>query len=240
MAGISIQLEPVTDRLSQQFRNMSIQTFLNNLLESPGAKGAMGGALSGAAVSLLMNKSARKSLGKTAVNIGGAAALAGIGYYAYKKWQSSKASPTPSTSGVPAPASSVVSSPPSVKPLAEALPPSVTESLAGKMVRAMIATAMADDHLDAEQVQTIEDALDNPDLAPEEVRSLTASLRNPATAEQIAADIANLEEASEVYGACLTVLSQNNIAENVFLRRLARAMKLPPELVAEIQKNGQT
>ena len=65
------------------------RAMLGSLLGSPGSQGALGGAASGALVSLLMNGKARKKIQKHAVKVGGMAAVAGLGYYAYRKWQQS-------------------------------------------------------------------------------------------------------------------------------------------------------
>ena len=58
---------------------MSINKLFDTLANSSTAKGALGGVAGGALASMLIHPKARKKLGKTAVKVGGAAALAGVG-----------------------------------------------------------------------------------------------------------------------------------------------------------------
>jgi uncharacterized membrane protein YebE (DUF533 family) len=185
---------------------------------------------------MLLNKRARKTIGKTAVKVGGAAAIAGVGYFAYQKWQQSKQAPSTTSNHPQAnPALAAVPTQPAA-PAQLAAP--VSESLAAVMLKAMIASALADNQLQPEQFEQIEAAMDNPVLTPDEVRTLTAALHHPPTIEEIAAAVDGLEQASEVYGACLSVIDPDNMAENMFLRRMARALALPDALARSIREQA--
>jgi uncharacterized membrane protein YebE (DUF533 family) len=161
--------------------------------------------------------------------------VAGLGYFAYKKWQAGRASaPAHPPSGAAAGHSPV-------DPVPAELPgPAITENLAAAMVRAMIAAALADGELDASQMEAVEAALDNPALTEEEKRELTLCLHRPPTVDAIAALVDNEEEASEVYGACLAVVNPGNLAESLFLRRLGKALRLSPELVEALHGSAQS
>jgi len=202
---------------------MSFNNLLNSLLDSPGAKGAAGGAASGALVSLLMNKKARKGLGKTAVNVGGAAAIAGVGYFAYKKWQESR-NAAPPASGNSQPAISAG--------------PGLSEPLAATIVKAMIAAASADGHFADVQMDTVLEALEQADLTPAEKQDITRSINQPVTVEEITAQVNDLEQASEVYAACLIVFDPEIPAETLFLKRLARGLSLPADLVQRLHEDA--
>jgi uncharacterized membrane protein YebE (DUF533 family) len=196
-------------------------------MDSPSAKGAMGGAASGALVTLLMHPKSRKKLGKTAVKVGGMAALAGVGYYGYKQWQKSKEGP--------------VASPPSPSVAASAavleVPESeveVSDSLGEKMLLAMISAAASDGKIDGCEMDILLDSMEMAELTPEENRRLTAALNHPPTLEAVAGLAANPEEASELYAASITAIDPDTPAENMYLRRLARALQLEASLVRQI------
>lgn len=202
---------------------MSFNHLLDSLLSSPGAKGAAGGAASGALVSLLMNKKARKGLGKTAGKVGGAAAIAGVGYFAYKKWQQSRTTGTAAAGN---------SSPQGSKD------PDIEEPLAATILKAMIAAASADGHFADVQMDTVFEALEQADLTPAEKQEITRSIDQPVTVEELAAKVNDMEQASEVYAACLMVFDPAAPAETLFLRRLAKAMQMPAELVQRLHQEA--
>lgn len=210
---------------------MAIDQLFSNLTNSPAAKGALGGAASGALVSLLMNKKARKKLGKGAAQLGGMAALAGVGYYAYRKWQGSK---TPGT------VEPISKQPDAALPLALKGPaaPAVSDSVGMKMILAMIAAACADGSIDTEESELLFEAIESAPLTPSEKAQLTAALNAPPTIESIATDLPSPgpEVAAEIYGAALTAIQLDTPAEHFFLRRLAAALKLEPDLVSAIHE----
>lgn len=194
----------------------------------------MSGAASGALVSLLMNKKARKKMGSGALKLGGAAAVAGAGYYAYKKWQQHQATSAYNQNAGLAPATDVQQQPASPEapatPPAAAPAPVVNDALAMTMLEAMIAAASSDGHIDDAEMDTLMQAIDNAGLTAEENARLTATLNNPPAVEAIAAKVRSEEEAAEIYGAAVSAIHVDTPAENFFLRRLARALNLNPSL----------
>ncbi len=213
--------------IDQLFARVSDPTsraaLLDGLLKSPSAKGALGGAASGALVALLMNKKARKAIGSTAVKAGGAAALAGLGYYAYRKWQENQAR-------------GVVPAPPPAPPSLEAAAHEVrtSDALAEKMILSMIAATGADGGIDEREMGILLRAVEEADIPPAAKARLTGALNQPPTVESVAALASGPEEASELYGAALAAIEPDTPAEHLFLRRFANALKLGPDLVASI------
>lgn len=196
-------------------------------MDSPSAKGAMGGAASGALVSMLMHPKARKKLGKTAVKVGGMAAIAGVGYLGYKRWQKSKGNGSaPASEAVEQSTTAVLED-----PVTEV---EVSDSLGEKMLLAMISAAAADGNIDNLEMDTLLDSMDAAELSPEENSRLTAALNEPPTLEAIAAMPSGLEEASELYAASIEAIAPDTPAEHLYLRRLARALSLDASLVQQI------
>jgi uncharacterized membrane protein YebE (DUF533 family) len=214
------------------FRIMPIDRLLGEFGQRPGVQGALGGAASGALVSLLMNKKARKTIGKSAMQVGTAAAVAGIGYLAYKKWQERRGSPLPASAGGP---SSGAAAP---VPPARFAPPSpvlaISDSFASRMALVMMAAAHADGTIDAAELDALARFIDTAELSAAEKARLTAALNEPPGLEAISALPTNLEEASELYAAALGAIDLDSPAEHLFLRRLARSFGLDDALVASL------
>ena len=221
---------------------MPLDQLFANLTSSPSAKGALSGAASGAVVSMLMNKKARKKIGGSVAAIGGAAALAGVGYFAYQKWQKNKntgaapASPTSAPSLSSASPSPAASSPPAISAGEPAL--TVSDSLAMKMVKAMIAAAHSDGQIDDTELGNLEQAVAAANLSPAENQEMMSALNSPPTVSDVAALATSPEEAAELYGAALSAIDPDTVAEKFFLRQLASALNLPAELTAEINSTA--
>ncbi|MCU0796799.1 MAG: tellurite resistance TerB family protein [Akkermansiaceae bacterium] len=210
------------------------RSMLGGLLGSSGSKGAMGGAASGALVSMLMNPKSRKKIQKHAVKVGGIAAVAGIGYYAYRKWQQGRQD---SPQALPMTAAPVAALPPPMPQdacIGESEP--VPAELPMKMVLAMIAAAAADGSIDATEMNALADAIDDAPVTADEKARLSAALNQPPTVEDIAALATTPEAASEIYGAALTAIDVDTPSEHLFLRRLGRAMNLEESLITHLHQ----
>ncbi len=219
---------------------MPIDKLFNQMLSSPSGKGALSGAASGALVSVLLNKKARKGLVGGAAKVGGLAALAGVGYLAYKKYQEHQAGkaaePAPGGEAT-ATASAAPAQALTLETASESAPP-VSEALGLKMLRAMIGAASADGQIDAAEMKLLMEAIDQAGLSPEENAAVTASLNQPPTAEAIAEGVGSPEEAAEIYGAAVMAIERDTPAEDLFLKRLAGLLKLEPELLALVDDSA--
>lgn len=207
---------------------------LSNLLSAPESRGALGGAASGALVSLLMNKKARKKLKKSAKKVGGTAALAGIGYFAYQKWQNSR----PANDGGRMAVDAAASPPPLPLPSdleAAAREVKVSECLRMNIVLTMIAAANADGEIDDDELNRLDEAIACSSIDSADKTRLSRALNDPPTVEEIAGLAFSPMEACELYGAALTAIQVDTPAEKLFLRRLARALELDEDLIETIQ-----
>ncbi|QOG07549.1 tellurite resistance TerB family protein [Aureimonas sp. OT7] len=195
-----------------------------------GLAGGMGGALGpviagGLASYLLRGKNARK-LGGSAIKLGGLALVAGLGYKAWQNYQAQQAGNTVSRI---APGEI-----PDASDTAFIPPPGEEQEHARLLLSAMIAAAKADGSIDSAEEEAIFGKMDGLELDAEEKSLVMDELRRPMPVEDLAAQARTPEAGVEVYLASLMAIDADTPAERDYLQRLASALRLPPDLVAEI------
>lgn len=206
--------------------------FLGDLLSSPTAKGALGGVAGGALAGILVNKKARKNLGKTAMQAGGIAAVAGLAYYAYKKLNTDKSSPP----GAEAP----LAAPPADTPFLPAASDTAGQhDLAMKLIRAMIAAAKADGTMDSTELKTVIDTVEASDLTPTDKSDILRALNEDIGVDTVAAMATCPEVAAELYGASLVAIDIDTPAEQAYLSMLAAKMGLSRDMVAALHEAAE-
>ena len=201
-----------------------------NALEKPGGQipgGLATGAAAGGVVALLLgNKSARKFAGKAAT-YGGAAMLGGLAYKAMQNWQQGNrqlAAQDQGTQPVTIDESTFTSE----------------QTLSGDfqltLVKAMIAAAKADGHIDEIEQQRIFNAVDQMQLSNDMKAMMFDLLRNPASVEELTQGVHSIEQKSELYLASCMAIDPDHPAELEHLDRLARSLKLPQGLAPQLQQ----
>lgn len=197
-----------------------------------GARGHLGGLGSGAAIgglaALLLGTKSGRSLGGSALKLG---ALAGLGGLAYKAWQDYQAGQQP---GREQKLADAIEPPPSGT---DFLPDDPTaESTRGlTLVRAMIAAAKADGHIDADERSRIMSQLEAAGSDQEVNAFLFEELAKPLDVDAIAAEATTPAIASEIYAASLFAIDPDREVERAYLRTLAEKMRLDPALVAHLE-----
>lgn len=183
-------------------------------------KGAGGGALAAGALGLLLgNKSARK-LGGKALTYGGLAALGVIAYKAYGNWQAQQG-----TGGAAA-----------VEPqTVDRLPAPQAEIHSQAILKALVAAAKADGHVDAKERQLIEEQIGALANDPQLLRWLDAELNKPLDPAEVARAASTPEMAAEMYIASVLMVDEEHFMERAYLEELARQLKLEPSLKAELE-----
>lgn len=194
-------------------------------------KGLAGGAAAGGLAGLLLSGKSPKKILKTAVKVGGTAALAGLAYKVYSGWQASQ-------SGAPAdaaaaPMKDVTPVPESPKSLAAPGPMAGDQSLA--ILRAMIAAAKADGHIDAAEQQKIFAKLDELHLDTEAKAWVMDELRKPLDIDAVVAAASSPQAAVEIYAASFLAMDPDDPAEQAYLAMLASRLKLEPSLKSTIE-----
>jgi len=188
---------------------------MDGLMKSGVLGGLAGGVAGGALAGVLGGKGARK-LGKTALKAGALAAIGGIAWKAYQAYSSRP------TAG-------------QAQQL-EALPPVGHELL---MIRAMIAAAHADGHIDAREQARIFEQVDRLGLAADDKAMLFDELRRPLGLLELAELTPDLEAGAEVYAASLLAIDPDLPISQRYLAELAQRLRLPGELVDAVHAEAQ-
>jgi uncharacterized membrane protein YebE (DUF533 family) len=181
--------------------------------------GAGGGALAAGAMGLLLgNKKARKVGGKVAV-YGGLAALGVLAYKAYGNWQAQQGT-----------------APRSEPQTLDRLPMAQAEQHSQAILKALVAAAKADGHIDARERELIEGEFSKLDNDQELQHWLHAELNKPLDPGDVARAASTPEMAAEMYIASVMVVDEESFMEKSYLDELARQLKLAPGLKAELEK----
>ncbi len=215
---------------------MKIQGFLDHLLKSAQGSGNIGdaapaqgglggmlnadfgkGALAGGALGLLLGKN------KTTRKLATYGGLAAIGVMAYKAYGDYKQQ----QGGAGA----------SVEPqTVDRLPPPQVELHSQAILKALVAAAKADGHIDARERQVIEGEFTRVSQDAELQQWLHAELEKPLDPAEVARAAGTPEIASEMYLASLMAADEQNFMERAYLDELARQLKLDDALKLKLEQ----
>lgn len=180
------------------------------------------GAATGGLLGLLVGTQSGRRIGGKALKYGSLAALGVLAYKAYDNWQQQQRAP-----GAAAPA-------PAAPP--QALPAPEAEQRSRRLLKAMVAAAKADGHLDDAERAKVEEAFTRLEADAATRQWLEAELRRPLDPADVARDTAGApEQASEVYLASLLVVDETSTMERLYLDELARQLRLPDDLRRQLE-----
>lgn len=191
--------------------------------------GIGGGAVAGGLAALLLGSKQGRKIAGSALQLGGMAVVGALAYRAYQNWQSGK-SVTPSTVATPAVG---LLPPPADTPFAPA-PPDDQQSLSRHLLRAMIAAAKSDGHIDAKEQAAIFAEMDKLPLAPDDKAFVMDELRKPLDVDAVARTARTPEEAASIYVASLLAIDVDNASERAYLSLLAARLNLDEALVKHL------
>lgn len=168
------------------------------------------GAAAAGVLALLLGTGAGRRLTGTAVKVGSLAALSGLAYKMYEQWQATQAG----TAQAAEPAQ--LNAPVAPKASMEVL------------LKAMIAAAKADGHVDATELDKIRSQLKEIDPEGKANDLIMQELVKPLDAKGIAA-LANgdMAVATEIYLISAAIIDQSSDAEKAYLNDLRVALQLP-------------
>lgn len=215
---------------------MSIQNVLEQLLRSgvqqvQGARqsGDLGkygtGAAVGGALALLLGSKRGRSLGGQALKLG---SIAAVGALAWKVYQDHQAKQSPAAAPAPMQA-----------PRFEALPAPALEDHSRAMLKAMIAAAKADGHMDERERGQVEAELARLEADPATRQWVEAELRRPVEPAEVAAAARTPEMAAEIYLASVLVVDETTTMERAYLDELSAQLQLAPSLKADLEARAR-
>ncbi|OZA21991.1 MAG: hypothetical protein B7X93_13295, partial [Hydrogenophilales bacterium 17-61-9] len=180
------------------------------------------GMLAGGVLGLLLGDKRVRKFGGKALAYGGAAALGALAFRAYSDWQRQK-----SAAGAPG-----------AEPTQFLLAPA-SEDHSRAVLKALIAAAKSDGHIDARERGLIEDKLaalaDDPAL-----RSwIDAEVARPLDPADVAAAAGSMEVASEMYLVSVLAVDAESFMERAYLDALATQLTLPAELKAQLETEAK-
>ena len=199
---------------------------LNDMLgQFSGLGGLGGGAVAGGLAALLLGSKQGRKLTGNVLQYGGMAVVGALAYRAYQNWQTSR----PSTPAAPA----QFLPPPSDTPFAPSASADQHE-LARNLLRAMIAAAKADGHVDNNEQAAIFSEMEKIPLNPNDRNFVLEELRKPLDIEAVARGGRTPEEAASIYTASLLAIDVDNAAERGYLAMLAARLNLDDALVKHL------
>lgn len=182
----------------------------------------------GAIAALLLGTGAGRGLTTSALKLGGLAAIASLGYQAYRNYQQGNQ-----------PGSGEPASEPSQLPGRGETGFHVDQQAADPefallLVRAMIAAAAADGNIDAAERKRIMGRLKDTDIGTEAQSFLDSEMEHPVGFDTLLAAATSEERKVEIYTASRVAIDPDTRAERGYLDMLAGRLGLPNELVEHI------
>ncbi len=189
-----------------------------------------GGAAAGTLATLLLGSSSGREIAGDVLKLGAAAAVGGLAYKAYSNYREGK--PLVGTR-----AAEYIAAARSGATLPGAPPPNEHALL---LLRAMIASALSDGLIDAQERERIVGRLGDAGINGEEQQFLDREIAMPWSPQQFAAAASTPEVRSEVYLASAIAIEADTPAEKAYLRYLAATLGLEDALVAHLDAAVQS
>ncbi|MNP29231.1 Inner membrane protein YebE [compost metagenome] len=153
---------------------------------------------------------------------GGLAALGVLAYKAYGNWQRQEAS-----------------APRGEPQTVDRLPPAQVEQHSHAILRAIVAAAKADGHIDDRERQLIDGEVAKLTSDIELQGWLDRELAKPLDPAEVARAAQSEEMAAEMYLASLLMVDEENFMERAYLNELSRQLSLDAGLKAELENQAK-
>jgi uncharacterized membrane protein YebE (DUF533 family) len=183
----------------------------------------------GALVAVLLGTGAGRAVTGSALKLGGLAAIGGL---AYKAWQNYQNGKQPAEQD---PTEPELLPPPADTSFHPSQAPQGEQEFALTLVRAMIAAAKSDGHIDEEERKKIADKLSLSGIGSEAEEFLLAELDAPLDLDALVAAAKTDAQKLEIYTASRLAIDPDSRAERGYLDMLAGRMKLPDALVDHVE-----
>lgn len=184
----------------------------------------------GALVAVLLGTGAGRKVTGSALKIGGLAAIGGLAYKAYQNYKAGNA-PQPAAPN----AEPELLPPPADNSFHPSQAPQGETEFALTLIRAMIAAAKADGHIDDEERKKIGDKLSLSGIGSDAEQFLMAELDAPLDLDAIVDAAQTDAQKLELYTASRLAIDPDTRAERGYLDLLAGRLKLPDALVDHVE-----
>lgn len=182
----------------------------------------------GALAAMLLGTSGGRALTGAALRLGGLAAISGLAYKAYQNYQNRQA-PEKAASGPE------LLQPPEDTDFHPAQAPQGEHEFTLSLIRAMIAAANADGHIDEDERKRIGDRFDHSGIDRDAGAFLNAELENPLDLDALVASAQTEAQKVELYTASRLTIEPDTPAERDYLDRLASRLNLPTALTDHVE-----
>ena len=189
-------------------------------------EGMKKGAMAAGVLALLLGTGAGRRVTGSALKIGSLAAIGGIGWKAYQNWMAEKQEANQDVKDMAQDAKLV--------PINELSDDEANER-SQVLLKAMIAAAKADGHINSKEVTAIEEQIGKLKLSGDIEKLLQDEIAKPLDVKEVAALAKDQAMAAEIYLVSAVVTDKENSMEREYLDILARTMALPDALVAQLQ-----
>lgn len=183
----------------------------------------------GALAAVLLGTGAGRKVTGSALRLGGLAAVTALAYKAFQNYQEGE-KPAPAGAGDPE-----LLPPPADTSFHPSQAPQGEREFALALVRAMIAAAKADGHVDEEERRKIAEKLAGVGLDSEAESFLLGELARPLDIDALVATAHTDAQKIELYTAARLTIEPDTRAERGFLDMLAGRLGLPDALVDHIE-----
>jgi uncharacterized membrane protein YebE (DUF533 family) len=195
--------------------------------EGPEREASLSGMGKGAAIAgvlaLLLGTKAGRGITGAGLKLGTLAGLGGIAYKTYQDWQSRQTG-----QALPQAGTSV-----------EGLTGMQAEHRSLTLLKAMIAAAKADGHIDATEGAKIEGLMSKLELDAATAKLIKTELAKPLDPKDIAAAADSPAAAAEIYLTSLLVIDVDNKKERAYLDQLAEHLKIPKDLALQMEAQAK-
>jgi uncharacterized membrane protein YebE (DUF533 family) len=181
------------------------------------------GAAVGGVLALLLGSRRGRSLGGSVLKVGSVAAIGALAWKAYQDYQAGQAASAAATGATPR---------------FEALPAPQLEQHSQAMLKAMIAAAKSDGHMDEREHELVRAELARMQADADTQRWVEAELKRPVDPADVATAATTPEMAAEIYLATLLVVDETTTMERAYVDELARRLNLAPGLKSELESRA--
>jgi len=192
------------------------------------------GAMAAGVLALLLGTKGGRKLSGSAVKIGSLAAIGGVGYKAYQNWAAEKNATEQQYREM---AEDIGSDNARSGTLVnfDTLDDKDAENRSQILLKAMIAAAKADGHVNSKEVLAIEEQITKLGLGDDTAALIQEEIAKPLDVKEVAALASDQAMAAEIYLVSSVISDRENSMERDYLNSLAKEMGLPDALVSQLK-----